>query len=443
MSCSFSVLRSIRFLLAMLFLSASLLSIQSCRVEESAAEGGEGSGDTTDDGSEDLALTSFKVYAESEDASYSLYATKDGDGETPCIPTEDDKDITCVIDMEELDLFQRGLTIKVDIPGKDSENNFQCSYLYEHPYYYRVAPLSLTTPSRVYIAELDGDLVDPADNAGADYPIDGGTADIYYIIGGVEFSHLELYGRAASGASDLRCPWDYSKVGTIYEPPNCCVGWYTKYQATLSATEDPAFDTSSSDWGGTYDECLAGSGVLDWPHRTEDGIPEYLIHNIPLGGKQHEFVISPPINTAREFQTHATNYFSGEMPSPLADGNPYYLYGCLDHNQEYLYRIKVQVREWNKAGELAKLVAGAAADPDSSGCESTPFGMMSINDHSDWGDYQDAIDPGFLLTSYDFSLASGDSSPVILILNAYGYEYTASSRFLFQNTGGWGIDSCP
>ena len=425
---------------AVFVIGASILSFQSCRVDKSTSS----SGDTPPGESPDLGLTAFRVHVQAEDASYSLHASKNGDGKTPCVPSANDRDITCVIDMEELDLFQRGLTINIDVPGVSSSSNFQCSYLIEHPYFYRVTPLSLLTPTAVFLAENEDGLLDPADPEGANFSF-GGSADIYYVFGGVAFSHEDLYGAPATGSDDLRCPWDYTKVGAIYEGQNCCVGIYTQYKATFPEGQIQR-ETTSQSWGGFYDKCLAGAGVVDWEPRSDgvyQGVPVPFIWNVPTGGLRQDFKITAPTDVAYEHQIHATNYFSGQMPEPLQDGNPYYLYGCLDSNHEYLYRIKVQIREWNKAGELDKLLAGLTANSNSTGCEETPFGMMPINDHSDWGDYQNALNPGLSLEIFGFSLAEGDESPILQILNASGRSYTASSRFLTSNQGGWGIDFCP
>jgi len=392
MSLKFASLhnRSLRKNISMCFMAIGLISavalLTGCEVSKSeVTDSGNGNGNGGGGGGGGEALT-FEVTATADNANYSILVSKDGDGVTPCAPTSDDKEITCIVDMEELDLFFHGLTITATAPHS------VCKYMGSRPQFYSVAPVGYQPTDVFYALDSSGAFDDPTTHAGlTPAGLAATDPDIYYKIDGDWVSHEDLYGDAATAPEDLRCPYDYSEVSTFSAGENCC---YIEYNKMVD--NDGEAENSREDWGGALSNCYRGAGIQDWDKTNGNGFPVELIEEVDAAdGLTSTFTITAPIaDDELEEQVSVANYFSGgTAPRALSDGNPYYWYKCYDANREIQYQVNVLVREWNTGGERVD------GDPDVTGSESAPFSDAGKNDFQDWDDITDALS-GYNLASF-------------------------------------------
>jgi len=384
------------------------LIVSGCEVSNTAATtpapggGGSGGGDGAGD-----ALV-FQVTATAKDANYSILVSKDGDGTTPCVPDADEKEITCIVDLEELDLFFHGLTITATAPYAS------CKYVGSRPQFYSVAPVGHQPTDVFYEIDANGALEDPTGNV-ANVNVGDTDPDIYYRINGTWVKHEDLYGVAAVAAEDLRCPYDYSKVSTFSSGKNCC---YIEYNKITDNDGDP--ETSREDWGGKLSDCYRGAGIQDWQKTNANGFPVELIEAVDdAAGLNSTFTITAPIaDDELEEQVSVANYFTGGTPPrALSDGNPYYWYKCYDANREVQYQVNVLVREWNTAGERPE------GDDDVGGAEGAPFTDEGNNDFTDWDDITISLS-GFQLSQFGFSLDANNTTPDV---DNYLFNITAGA----------------
>lgn len=369
-------------LLHFLFLVGATTIFTACEVSESSDSDSDGDDDDGDDDGDDddSEITNFRARVEANDATYSVMTTVDGEA-ADCIADDDNQLITCIFEFEELDLFFHGFSIRVQAPKEI------CDYVGYAPQFYSVAPIGEMPTAVFYRLDAAGELDDPTNSASPiatdidlDYPASG--ADIYYYFSGAGrwYSHADLYSTGVSTPAaeedDLRCPWNYEDVSTVFEGKNCCIGSY--YQ---TKDDDGEIDDGFEDWGGELSACYRGAGILDWEETDNYGIPVYKIYQVPAEGLAFTHDVTAPISAPGDEQIHASNYFSGgTAPRALRDGNTYYWASCLDHNHEVRYRINIQVREWNTADEMPD------GDDDVTGNEDAPFSSNPNNDFSDWDD---------------------------------------------------------
>lgn len=394
-------------------LTVLVFGLVACEAEEDAETSGDDTGDDTEtvgdgDGStggsggevDTTNIDAFAIRATSENEDYTLYLSKDGDGTTPCEPTDDDRIITCEINVDELNLYFYGVSFTMLAPQN------QCAYVSYTPYYFSVAPNAFSTPTRVAYA-IDGDgaivAVNTTFTATGDLTGVGTDADIMYYLGGW-ISHTDLYGTTATTEDDLRCPWDYSDVGEVEDGENCCRGSYALFKD--DNTELTQGD--SAEWGGSQSACYRGAGIVDTFEAVDDaGFPGLVYYNVPDEGLAQEYSYTAPVNLELvEEVVHIANYHPATtvaaMPVPLKDGVPYYIAECYNENREVQYKINIQIREWNTEDELELFVAG---DSEVGGLEDPPFGSDRNDDYPSWSAIE-ASTTGFGLADFGFDEAN-------------------------------------
>lgn len=427
-----------------------LLSLSACKVSKSSTDDtGDDTGDdtTTDTTDNDTGATvpdpidGFSLVITQND-NYSVLVSKDGDGSTECKADEGDR-ISCIVDMNEHDLYINGLKLGWAAPQD------QCDYIGQYHYYYAAYPIGIMPSATFYYAVddvlQDIESYDPGAGLSITTPWNTmeansacGTDIVYWMDkngdgsmdAGEFYCHAELFGSPASESGSLKCPWDYS---TIEGGSSCCYGSYTEY--SFDGT-DPAVDDGAS-WGSksNYANCFRGPGLSDFSApKNAFGIPYYITTLVETEGLQDSIAISSPYSTGHKNQIYAANYFNktsdhsgaGEAatlssfhglyfvpgdntvqaPINMAIGFPYYQIDCLDHDFELKAQIRVMVREWNTLSAFEDFVDGTSSNADTNSTDDPYDNGVDeyLDDYQDWKDLQ-----ANSTVSFDQSLYSTDS----------------------------------
>ncbi len=283
--------------------------------------------------------------------------------------TGSDRDITCLLDANELDLYTFGMKLQIRASQTVCEHVGFTGYFY---YVDDIDPSKIPTDV-VVIETVTGDIdFDPV--TGSSF-----TDSITTYTGSAALSDFIKAG------PKVFCPYDY----TPYDGPNCCEGSYN-----YSYTDKLGTNTKSvEEWGGKLSDCISGAGT-ELP-LTKDGWPMEVITSPTTPVPQDitaEFEPSTPISLSERI-IYLANYFSGARPAgfdlnfdgiqQVFEDNDYYTWYCYDASKEVNARIRLRVREWNTGSTV-----DPANDPDlPAGNEDPPFDDYLLNDFSDWDDY--------------------------------------------------------
>ena len=177
---------------------------------------------------------------------------------------------------------------------------------------------------------------------------------------------------------------------------NCCLGTY-----------DLDDDSSNGSWGGDLKECIGGPGRFAWDSYNKGGYPITEVTNTKKDGLKDTYELDAIINifdglskdsplpgkkipsfiTAnhwedvedKEFLSSDSKlkmYFSTDPPGYFGEvddfeGNPYFVWTCLDRAKEVRHRILLLIREWNTQKEYNRFKEslGSSGDPDIAGEE--------------------------------------------------------------------------
>jgi hypothetical protein len=288
-----------------------------------------------------------------------------------------DKDILCIAEVEELDLFFSELKIQYHFPPS------MCSYAKFLPYHFYAYEPGNGETNLTVTFDVDGSVI--ANSAGVD---------------------------PATG--EPTCAYDYSADGGT--GPNCCVGSYT-LTTTQKNTPDPdTISISSGDWGGKASSCLTGPALSESysDHISVDGYPLTSVTYVEGKGLNDTFTIPATIKATfggylMDNNFYAANFYKvsdhsaqspGVLPAdrPLAMRNPAnltisylpsdtYKFECHNRAEEIQYRIRLMIREWN-THPIAQ-----GGDPDVTVGNDPDFPDGPINDRGDWFDLGNAY-PG-------------------------------------------------
>ena len=262
----------------------------------------------------------------------------------PNIEYQSSKDIECIVDHDELDLWVLGLQYDIVVPEG------MCEFILHVPYIFSNFEVGAGPENVSYTVNEDGTFSDEV-NA-----MDG-----------------EPY-----------CAFDYSKQNE--DAPNCCTGGYTlEVKSALTGKTS----TSNKQWGGKPGDCYYGAGYLeDGVVLNAQGFPEpkytYLkrtahVEHVVYKGISDKYPSNVPLANYWQDADHA-----GGPPAALAAAyaRPYYEVFCLDDAQEIVAHIKLRVREWNEETEFVD-----DGNPDTKGTEpGWKLPLDSINDVTDWAD---------------------------------------------------------
>ena len=350
-----------------------------------------GTNDVGEGGTQDIEVDFFEITVQ-EVPEVTVYTSIDGGRTSGCRYDPDSSTsayIRCIVDIDELDMFNNSFTLVNSAPGD------LCKYRGFRSYYY--ANANVDTPPDYVSYEINptSDVVTP------------GSVRYYYGVAPNPTDRLpDVNGtrirakpdRMPIGAkADVLCLWDYSS--RYDDGKNCCDGQYQAMAFNASDTGEVGELGESTDWGGDPVNCFKGPAIEDSLAKTESGFPLYFYTQVLGAGFQDTYTIESP-NDKRDAQIYLANYFdpalhpvnassiAGETKVPIAirppggGGFPFYRYDCLDENAEIISRIDVQFREWNVKSEILT----AAGNPDDRGAESSPFGAQCKNDFFDWED---------------------------------------------------------
>ncbi len=253
-------------------------------------------------------------------------------------------DIVCLVEAHELDLYARGLTLKMSVPAG------LCDYALEVPY--------------TYFSRLAG--MGPA-------------------------------GPFAYTSTDPVCAFDYTSGGG----PNCCEG---NFSISAGTATQPA---RTGKYTGKVSNCLSGPNIAEFD-KDSIGRPMSKLYTESTSGLAVSRKMTPPIESGLNSNVWIANYFNpaqhthlstysptidllGGTNAPIAfdpavtatadvvTANPFQTYICYDRNREIKARIRVMVREWNMISELKQ-----GGNPDTAGAS----GSDPINDFFDWRDFE-------------------------------------------------------
>lgn len=252
----------------------------------------------------------------------------------------DNKDIRCIIDMDELDLHQLGVQFDVVVPEG------MCDFLLRVPYIYENFEIGQGPTKVSWTVNEDGTFSDEVNAMGG-----------------------EPY-----------CRYDYSPFGELY--PNCCYGDYVR---SVTSAKTGETSVKQGHWGGgQLGDCYYGGGYLDKMAMFDtQGFPVAQTIYLGRSGRVQEEDFAG-IEGKYGPNVALANYYDpadhGGGP-PAAVGarfaNRDYDYYCLDDAEETIAHIAIQVREWNEEVEF-----DADQDPDTVGTE--PGWEAPIDDWDDW-----------------------------------------------------------
>lgn len=335
---------------------------------------GNGGSSTPVSGGEVVDQAGFFLSVTNTNISYTLHQADDDYGEdietgnfsTSCKIDngQTDQDITCVLEIGELDLYFNDLNIQYHVPSS------MCSYLKVEPYHFWAYEPG-TGPSLVsYEVTAAGTVIDHANSV-------NGTPD---------------------------CVYDYTDTSG----PNCCVGTYAKVVIDSGAG---TVTTTAEEWTGTTSSCLGGPAMSTQTIDQGTGFPLPSFYYIEGEGYNQTYTITaaksvtevPGISRTVESSIYAANFYK---PSQHADGKPpglrlppaitvaaqeyephdTYEFQCLDRANDVTNRIRLFIREWDE------VPIAQGGDPDTGWAASPPYPTEPvsgelINDNWDWRDF--------------------------------------------------------
>lgn len=288
---------------------------------------------------------------------------------TPAGPAAD---IYCILDIQELDLYFGGLTFFYNLPQT------MCNYFELMPYSFYMLPVATPSP-------LSQTVVSIKVNA-------NGTIALQTVTVGGNPSPL----LASFSSGQVICPFDYTNV--VKNGQNCCVGSYTLDQVNAAGPDT----FSSGNFSGDPTRCLAGPAVDTQP-KDVNNFPAKSYVNVAGTGLYNSYAVKSPISRSNGSNIYPANWFtpttfangSNALPATLfpasiaSTRNPYYQFGCVDRADDYIARIRILVRSWDKTSNFT-----AQSNPYNPGTPEPQFGT-GFHDRSVWDDTTTASFPGF------------------------------------------------
>jgi hypothetical protein len=277
-----------------------------------------------------------------------------------------DKDIVCIAEVEELDLYFSELNVQYHVPRD------MCRYLRHNPYHFW-----------------------------ENEPGTGVTAVEWRVNSNGSIDNIQN----SAGGKPNPCIYDYTPSGG----PNCCVGNYTKTVHIQNSGGTYDTTTSLESWGGKASACLFGPATKT-QQANGGGFPKPDIFYVEGSGLNKTYTIKPAIeqsfgevpalnniwaanfynradhpqaapgvplgyNINRPIPTRLAATYTGYLPSDTYD------FSCLDAAEEVKFRIRLMIREWNQN----PIVEGG--NPDIGGVDPGDS-TAPVNDRLDWNDVQ-------------------------------------------------------
>ena len=432
--------------ISILFLSVGLIN---CSAKQDSSPGkplnavatGTGSSSSTTLPGASSYESKMSIVSESSESIETYTHVRGSSWSTPCLvdltaTAVASRDIECVTEVNELDLFYVAFQLAYNIPTSKT----YCAHLRFLPYHFFYLEPGMGPTAVTVTISVAG-----VKSITAQTPTAGAAAVT----------------ASLNSASELYCSHDYASARDDSTLPNCCIGTY--YLTTIDNSAGGTTTTTKEDWGGLAANCLGGTGRDFNPHETtlwprarlsrysntssimsESGpVSSMELQPIKVASNwtvrsqkmledlfdfgvngiqevfdaaarfttaeframdsawQRSYVIATPESVDRSSNLHAANYIQTNTFATLPDAfspplgttsfrpNPYYLFECLTETREVVGRVRLEVREWNDKAEFDLQTAG---DPDTGGAEPgwptpPPSGGYPVNDYDDWDDF--------------------------------------------------------
>ena len=270
------------------------------------------------------------------------------------------KDIYCILDMPELDLYDNQIGFNFNAP------NDMCAYTEIVPYVFYAYPAGVHTGySNETVNSATGAVtIDPAHD-----PLN------------------------ASGQP--LCPYDYTSI----QGPNCCEGTWSMDVTTTATASTPATTMhTTGSYSGKIAACLVGPGMNAPMKLDVNGFPESTIFRQLTTGQNFEFDIQSPISQQQGSNLYIANYFNptsygasqstfppetygGTVPPPIYNKRAYYEYRCLDPADEIQARIRILIRSWDTVANFT-----AVTNPYTAPATLNPQFNDPLHDFAVWQD---------------------------------------------------------
>ncbi|MFZ9596170.1 MAG: hypothetical protein ACO3A2_08845 [Bdellovibrionia bacterium] len=316
---------------------------------------------------------------------YNLH--QDGDFNKTCTisSTDSAKDIFCLLEMQEGDVFFESLALNYNIPPE------MCKYVRVAPYWF----YDYEPPSKSNGPEALNLSFTATNNNGSceapDPPNPASEVQIDNCTGAVTW-----------------CKYDYTSIGG----PNCCEG--TLNVALTTITSDPTTGdtitkttTVTTTLPGKINNCIAGPGkdfAVD-----KFGNPVGVIYPTSGIGTNSALTLSAPYELQRSGNIYRANYFTSpsspeaveDIPTAIKGGpqtittvprNSYYEFSCLDHALDHLARIRLLIRSWDRSANFLDL-SNPSSSSSSPGKET--FNPDEYHDLKVWSDLSTSEYPNF------------------------------------------------
>jgi hypothetical protein len=267
-------------------------------------------------------------------------------------------EISCILDMNELDLAFQGLKFDVITPPGG------CDYVIYRPYIYTSWKFGEGPKTVSYTVNADGTFTDEVN----------------------------------SENGKPSCEFDYSRLDPAF--PNCCTGTYT---LTIKSGTGGTTTTKVGLWGRTpiSPGCFDGAAfLLENVKFDANGYPldpiyfvDQLPRSIPI--RHHDMLqygrISVPLASFWQEGPNTRPEAAVKGLAPYGYDRSEYLVECVDAAEEVLARLHLHVREWNEKAELAK-----DGDPNTTGDE--PYWGGPPHPIDDWLDWAALLARGIQYT---------------------------------------------
>ncbi|MFT5686674.1 MAG: hypothetical protein ACI8RZ_007630 [Myxococcota bacterium] len=295
----------------------------------------------------DTTVGAYLKLSTPNDVGYDTITHPDGNWTSDCsVETDgsldDYQEMTCYIEIEELDLYASSFQFGIEASG--------CDYVAWSHYMYEAWRVGIGATEVSYEIDKDGNIIDGVS-----------TED------GVPY-----------------CPFNYNFWNSDH--PNCCTG---SYDLTITDSgEGKTVSYEDLSWGNKPWACYSGAAFIDPDANLgDDGWPlghivltnqAYYSKDIIFDALAERFYTNVNLSNHYEPADH-----DGAAPAGITGiyAQPNYVIQCLDHAEEELARIEFVVREWNTEAEFALEETG---DPDAEGSE--PVSDSPLNDRLDWAD---------------------------------------------------------
>lgn len=254
------------------------------------------------------------------------------------------RDILCIMDIAELDLYFGGYSLNFNAPPS------MCEYVEATGYNYKLE-VGGNGPTAVTVCRTD-DAAATALGITSQVP-----AAVLNVVPSITMDQ----------AGTLTCAWNYSTLNG----PNCCGGSYsltTVFSATgIAGCAAPTRTVPGGiqSWGGSAGACLEGPGTYD-PKSPESKGPTGANGSATTGyiydtsgvGLNTEWKVASGLKLGKNANIFGSGYYTPLNPAaaPTAYNQPW-TFACRDSAYDIVARIRVYTRSWdNLAGFLAKTI---------------------------------------------------------------------------------------